>query len=414
MEKLFCEKCGKEIKEVTEASKYTRPVLCKKCLRKHQPSLLEIEASITEIMSANAEKVELEKIVEYPLSGEFDKVYGEPFDRVLHYAVVRKASDVHLKSMTAPVVRYQGTIIPLPEEKLSAESILEFIKLSGQEKTDKLDLGEELDYSFEFDGLRFRANAYKDMHGYNVSLRLLANLSTDFDVLGIPQILKQMVTKKSGLILVTGPTGSGKTTTLNCVINYINETQKTHIIILEDPIEFVHTNKQSIITQREIGKDTRTFRGAIEAALREDPDIIMVGEMREISSISAAITAAETGHLVLSTLHTKSAENTIDRVIDVFPPEQQAQIRTQLANVLIGVVSQQLVPSKSGLRRYLATEVMLANNAVKSLIRLQKTYMIPGSIQTSREEGMYTMQTSLDRLVKDNKITAETKDSYLQ
>lgn len=331
---------------------------------------------------------------------------------VLRYAIGQGASDVHFKTGLKPVVRVNGETRWTDFPPLSDEQIRTFARHTCPNGKIGEDRSKTADYSWEFEGIRFRCNAYHDLNGWCLSMRLLTIPQMSFEGLGIPPILKTLAEKKSGLILITGPTGSGKTTTLTCLIDYLNNRFSGHIITLEDPVEFVHHSKKSIISQREIGQDSPSYEQAVVEALREDPDVILIGEMREKESIASALRAAETGHLVLSTLHTKGAANTITRIIDVFPPEQQDQIRMQLSMSLLGVVSQQLLPKKDKSGRVLATEVMVASLAVQNLIRTQKVHMIPTTLQISSKEGMYTMRHSLEELLKQGLISQEDFENY--
>ena len=337
------------------------------------------------------------------------KIYG-----YLDTCINTKASDLHLKANQPPYMRFAGKLEEIDLLPLNTEEIYNFVHgYLTQEQAEKYASGGEADFSFSHNDYRIRCNVYRDLYGDNLALRLLALKPGDFSNLGIPLILKDYSKKRSGLILITGPTGSGKSTTLTCMLDYINHNKSAHIITLEDPIEYIHTSSKCIITQREIGKDTKSFGKAIEAAMRQDPDIIMVGEMRDLESVAAAIAAAETGHLVLSTLHTKGAENTVDRIIDMFPAGQQNQIRVQLGMTLLLVCSQQLVPGLEPGTRHLATEVMVCNQAIKNLIRTGKTHMISSTMQTSRKEGMFIMKDSLQQLFLDGKISQEEMEQYM-
>ncbi len=328
-------------------------------------------------------------------------------------ARAKGASDLHLKSGSPPVIRVAGMLEVLPGPPLEDQRLLGFLKSETSVDTERLLGGNQaFDFAVTLAGVRLRGNAYKDRRGVGIALRLLTLAVQDFAHLGIPEVLKTFAMRRSGLVLITGPTGSGKTTTLTCLIDYINGLRHSHIIMLEDPIEFIHTNKNCIITQREIGRDTPSFGDAITEAMREDPDIIMVGEMRDRASIEAALRAAETGHLVFSTLHTKGAVNSVSRIVDVFPPEQQEQIRTQLSMSLLAVVSQQLLPGINRGERHLAAEVLLVNDPVRSMIKQNKLHMVASTIQTSKKEGMHTMKSSLERLLYAGKITNEIFDAY--
>jgi twitching motility protein PilT len=274
------------------------------------------------------------------------------------------------------------------------------------------DIG-ELDLSYSIQGIgRFRVNVFKQRGSSAMALRVVAQQMPTLDKLGSPPILKDLTTKTRGLILVTGPTGSGKSTTLAAMINEINSTRSGHIITLEDPVEYLHKHKKSIVNQREVGHDTKSYSNALRAALREDPDVILVGEMRDLETISIAITAAETGHLVLSTLHTIGASKTIDRIIDVFPPYQQQQIKVQLSAVVEGIISQQLLPKADGKGRVAALEIMTATPAIRSLVREGKSHQIDSAIQTGGRYGMKSMDMSLVELFKKGLITAEDAAMY--
>lgn len=330
------------------------------------------------------------------------------------YAKAKGASDLHLDEGCSPYIRVAGELEPLEgEAPLRAEELRAFLEENTEiNPTRFLESNTAADFSVTMSGIRLRGNLYKDNGGINIALRLLTLVSKDFSELGIPQILKRLAERRSGLILITGPTGSGKTTTLTSLVDYINHVKREHIITLEDPIEFVHRNQNCIISQREIGRDARSFSDAITEAMREDPDIILVGEMRDHASIEAALRAAETGHLVLSTLHTKGAVNSITRIVDVFPAAQQNQIRTQLGMSLLGVISQQLLPGVVKGTRHLATEVLIANEPVRAMIRQNKLHLVASAIQTSLGEGMYTMRTSMERLFREHKITKDTFEAY--
>lgn len=266
----------------------------------------------------------------------------------------------------------------------------------------------EYDMSFSIPNIgRYRVNAYKQRGSVAVALRLVGTEIPAPESLGVPPSVVDLSQRKRGLVLVTGPTGSGKSTTLAAIIDKINNTRDAHIITLEDPIEYLHSHKLSMVNQREIGLDTQSYANALRAALREDPDVILVGEMRDFDTISVAITAAETGHLVLSTLHTIGAASTVDRVIDVFPPHQQQQIRVQLSNVIEAVVSQQLIPTADGRSRVAAFEVMHANHAVRNLIREGKSHQLVSVMQTNRKMGMITMDEAIQQLYMEGRITRE-------
>jgi twitching motility protein PilT len=266
----------------------------------------------------------------------------------------------------------------------------------------------ELDTSYSLpDVARFRVNVYQQRDAIGATFRLIPSVIKTVEELGLPPVVAELTRFPRGFVVVTGPTGSGKSTTLAAMVNVVNEERAAHVMTVEDPIEFLHTNKRSAVNQREVGQDTRGFAEAAKHVLRQDPDVILVGEMRDLETISIAITAAETGHLVFATLHTQDAPQTIDRIIDVFPPEQQQQVRVQLASTLQGVVSQQLVPTADGQGRVVAAEVLIATPAVRALIRASRTEQILGAIQTGGGSGMQTMDASLAKLVKAGRITRE-------
>ena len=328
---------------------------------------------------------------------------------LLCIGVERNASDVHLTVGMPPTYRIDGALVSLVENKLTPEDTLYLVKQALDEsRLNKLDEYGEIDFSYSIPTIgRFRVNAFKQRGSYAMVLRIIPLEIPLMDELGLPSILTDLSRLPRGLILVTGPTGSGKTTTLASIINKINTERRCHIITLEDPLEYLHKHKKSIVNQREVGSDTRNFANGLRGALREDPDVILVGEMRDLETISTAITAAETGHLVLSTLHTNGAAKTMERIIDVFPPFQQQQIRVQLASVIEAVISQQLLLKASGQGRIGAYEVMIATPAIRNLIREGKNHQIDTSIQTSGALGMNTMDTSLVNLYKRGEITKE-------
>ncbi len=332
---------------------------------------------------------------------------------LLEKLVKQGGSDLHISSNLPPAIRVDGKLKRLDYPPLAPEDVenLLFPMLSNEQRR-RLEQDWELDFSYGIEGLgRFRVNFYKDKGNYAAAFRTITSQVPSFDKLGLPDIVRTTAEKPRGLILVTGPTGSGKSTTLAAMIDYINTTKSEHILTIEDPIEFVHTSKSSIIHQRELGMDTRSFANALKSALREDPDIILVGEMRDHETIALALTAAETGHLVFGTLHTSSASQTIDRIIDVFPEGQQQQIRVQLANSLVAVFSQTLLPkvqpdgTKKG--RVMAQEIMLVNPAIANLIREAKAAQIYSTIQMNQGVGMQTLEMALANLYKQDLITLE-------
>ena len=329
---------------------------------------------------------------------------------LIKYGIDNRASDIHITTGVPPAFRIDGVLRYLDERPLSSDSIEALIKqILTEEKARELEFTGEIDTSYFIPSLgRFRMNIYKQRGCYAVAIRIIPSRIPTIEELGLPTIIKDLARLSRGLILVTGPTGSGKSTTLASIINQINQEKNCHIITLEDPIEYLHIHKKSIVNQREIKADTLSFSNGLRAALRQDPDVILVGEMRDLDTISTALTAAETGHLVLSTLHTSGAAKSIDRIIDVFPPHQQLQVRLQIASVIQAIISQQLLPKAIGKGRLLATEIMIATPAIRNLIREGKTYQIDNIIQTSKKEGMQTMDNSLLDLYKQGLITKET------
>ena len=335
---------------------------------------------------------------------------------LLAFAVEQNASDIHIAVGIPPKLRINGR---LTEVELPAMTPADAAEAIGSTMHDRhkqiLKERGEVDFSFASPETgRFRVNVFMDRGNMAAAYRKVDTIIPRPDQLGIPEAVVQLYKKKRGLVLVTGPTGSGKSTTLASIINKANENLTDHIITLEDPIEYIHKHKKSVVNQREVGMDTLSYANALRAALREDPDIILVGEMRDLETISTAITAAETGHLVFSTLHTIGAAATIDRVIDVFPPHQQQQIRVQLAMVLLAVISQQLMPTSDGKGRVAAYEVMHTVPAIASNIRDAKTHQIPSTIQTSKKMGMQTMDDAIFDLYHDLKISADTALEFAQ
>lgn len=328
---------------------------------------------------------------------------------LLREAVRRSASDLHCTTKAFPALRVGGKIIDLPSGKLTGDEISAFIQTIADENQRKeLAASGEVDFSFSIEEIgRFRANAYMQRGETSLAVRIIPGEIPPLGTLGLPPAVRNLANKARGLVIATGPTGAGKTTTLAALIDAINDTRRANIITLEDPIEYLHQNKRCLINQREIKSDTKTFASGLRAALREDPDIILVGEMRDLETISIALTAAETGHLVLTTLHTGGAAQTVDRIIDVFPAAQQQQIRTQLSLTLQGVIAQQLLPTKTG-GRALAAEVMLVSPAIRNLIREGKTHQIAATIQTSAKDGMKLMDTSIRELLQEGIIDLKT------
>lgn len=338
-------------------------------------------------------------------------------EQALEEAMKRGASDVHFSVGRPIMIRVDGALIPMNEEVLVPATVTDYMMplLSETQKHD-LEKKGEIDFAYSLQGVgRFRLNVFRQRGTYAAALRLLPFKIPTPEDLNLPSAIVEMTNKKRGLVLVTGPTGSGKSTTLASLINVINQRFAGHIITLEDPIEYLHKSSCAIVNQREIGLDTMGYAPALRAALRQDPDIILLGEMRDLDTIATAVTAAETGHLVFSTLHTIGAASTIDRVVDVFPPHQQEQIRIQLATVLECVVSQQLLPTddiEGG--RCGAFEVMIANPAIRNLIREGKTFQIPSMMQTNRKAGMITMDDALYELYIKGRIKQETALTFAQ
>ena len=327
---------------------------------------------------------------------------------LLELTVKEGASDLHLTVGISPIIKVNGKLVRLEHEILRPEDTEAYAREILQDAYEKYDAIGEYDTSYSIHGKgRFRVNIYKQRNSTALAIRVISLDMPTLDSLGYPDTLKDICNLKRGLVLVTGPTGSGKSTTLAALINEINSNRESHIITIEDPIEFLHKHNKSIVNQREIGKDTLSYERALKAALREDPDVILIGEMRDLETISTAITAAETGHLVFSTLHTIGAAKTIDRIVDVFPPHQQEQIKIQLASVLQTIISQQLVETIDG-ERTASLEIMVATPAIKNLIREGKTHQIESSIQTGSKYGMRTMDMELSNLYREGVITQET------
>ncbi len=337
-------------------------------------------------------------------------------ETLLHEANKQEASDIHITTGIAPVIRVHGQLMALEGERLTPQMTEELIKqlLINPKHQETFKQNGEVDFSFAKPGIgRYRVNVFRQRGSYAAAIRHVPTEIPAMSDIGLPeQALCDLCNHRSGLILVTGPTGSGKSTTLATMIDYINRTRGSHILTLEDPIEYLHKHQKSLVNQREIGVDSASYGSALKAALREDPDVILVGEMRDLETISIAITAAETGHLVLSTLHTVGAIETIDRIVDVFPPYQQEQIKVQLAHVLKGVISQQLIPCIDNRSRAVALEIMLSTPATSHLIREGKTHQLYSVIQTGTRQGMITMESALSQLYRQDRITAEQVKNY--
>lgn len=332
----------------------------------------------------------------------------------LQYVIDNKASDLHLISGIPPTLRVDGELKPIESVGvLTPDQISELLKgILSSEQLEFLAVNKELDFSFAFSEKgRFRVNAYTQKNSLAAAFRLIPLDIPDIDTLGLPKLLHSFTTLKQGFILVTGPTGHGKSTTLAAILNEINKTRATHIVTIEDPIEFVFRPEKSIVSQREMRGDTHSWQVALRSVLREDPDVVLVGEMRDYETIAAALTVAETGHLVFATLHTNSAAQTIDRIVDVFPEEQQKQVMLQLSNVIEAVFSQRLIPSVTK-GRVVTYEMMLGTTAIRTAIREGKTHQIESILETSQEAGMSTLERSLADLVKRGIITMETAQSW--
>jgi twitching motility protein PilT len=339
-------------------------------------------------------------------------------DAYLKLIKEKNASDLHLRVGSPPLMRLHGDLLPAKESdapltQARALALIEEIML--REQKDAWHAKYDLDFSYEILGVaRFRVNAFFTRMGPAAALRLIPYEIKSLEALGLPGQILKFADYRKGMLLVTGATGSGKSTTLATLVDYINRGRKEHILTIEDPIEFVHENKGCLVTQREVGQHTHSFAIALRAALREDPDVILVGELRDLETIELALTAAETGHLVLSTVHTNSASDTIDRIINVFPEAQQQQVRQVASNVLIGVVAQNLLKRKDIYGRCVATEIMVCTAAISNLIREGKSHQIPSSIQTGRKEGMETMDQSLMRLLQAGKVHPEEAYQFAQ
>jgi twitching motility protein PilT len=331
-------------------------------------------------------------------------------EQLLRLVVEQGATDLHLSANLAPHLRVDDQLVPTDHGALSGEEVRELAySLLTPEKIERFERWKELDFAFSLEGLaRFRANYFVQQGYVGVAIRMLPFRILSFAELGLPvPIVTDLSNKPKGLVLITGATGSGKTTTLAAMVDYVNASKKYHIITIEDPIEYVHTSQKSIVDQREVGADTQSFAQALKHVLRQDPDVILIGEMRDLETIETALIVAETGHLVLATLHTSDAVQTVNRIVDVFPSHQQNQVRIQLSLELLGVISQQLIPKASGRGRVLGTEVLMANHAVRALIREQKIHQLYSVIQTGQKEGMRTMNQSLYDLYLNRVISLD-------
>jgi twitching motility protein PilT len=336
------------------------------------------------------------------------------FAEVLLEVIDRRASDLHITAGAAPMIRIRGRLAPMEGYPVltptDTREIVYSILSDGQRQ--KFETNWQIDFAYQIPGKgRFRVNAYFQRAAVGAALRLVPFDVVPLETLGLPPVVADFATKPRGLVLVTGPTGSGKSTTLASIIDVINSTREEHIMTIEDPIEFLHRHKKCMVNQRELGSDATSFADALRAALRQDPDVILVGEMRDLETIGTAITAAETGHLVFATLHTQDCPQTIDRIIDVFPSEQQGQIRAQLSVALQGIMTQTLLPTADGSGRTVAAEVLVPTPAVRNLIREGKTHQVYSVIQTGGSHGMQTMDASLATLVRSGKITKQLAES---
>lgn len=333
--------------------------------------------------------------------------------QIIEEARERGASDIHISEGLPLRFRIQGRLIKMEDQTPPEETRQAILSMLSEQNRTIFDKGEDIDFAIQtIDGNRQRVNIFRQQGKAAATIRLLNNHIPTLEELKLPDVLRQLAEQPRGLILVTGPTGSGKSTTLAAMINYINERRAEHIVTIEDPIEYVYNEKQSIIHQREVGVDTKGFASALRSVLREDPDVILVGEMRDYETISAALTAAETGHLVMSTLHTTGAAQTIDRIIDACPSESQNQIRTQLSSILNGVVTQCLIPTADQQRRAAATEVLIGTDAVCNLIRENKCHQLNTVMQSGAAHGMHTLNTDLARLVRMGVISKENAKKY--
>ncbi len=338
----------------------------------------------------------------------------ETLKKLINLAIEYNASDIHLSSDNMAALRIHGDLDYIKDFGIfERETLTNFLdEILSDSQSEKFYRTGDLDFAFTFNNQRFRGSAYREMHGVSITFRLIPSVIKSLDELGLPEVLKTIAGRHRGLFLVTGPTGHGKSSTLAAIVSEINHNRKCHIVTIEDPIEYIHTPAKSVIHQREIGSDTENFASGIRHVLRQDPDVILIGEMRDLETISAAITAAETGHLVLGTLHTQDASQSIERIVDVFPPHQQNQIRLQLAYTLIGICSQQLLPAEGFAGRFCATELLLSTPAVRSNVREGKTSSLRNSMLTGLNTGMHTMEQDLARLYRAGKISKSTAKDF--
>jgi len=361
---------------------------------------------MTMIIKQKDNKMPATKIQKVPI----EELLKPNFEEFLKIMVEKGASDLHLRVPSPPVLRIDGRLIPQTELPTMTPELIEDIlnSITSNEQKELFYRENELDFALSYPGLaRFRVSVLRQRDSLSIALRQVPFTIPTIDSLGLPQLLKKLILKPRGLILITGPTGSGKSTTLAAMVNHLNENEARNIITIEDPIEYLYMNKKCLIAQRELRQDTKSFNIALKHALRHDPDVIIVGEMRDLETISTAISAAETGHLVLGTLHTTDTPQTIDRMLDMFPPEQQQQVRLQLSQVIEAICCQTLLRRACGKGRVAAFEVMIANSAVRNLIRERKTFEITSVIQLNTIIGMQTLDQSLANLVRDHTATIE-------
>lgn len=367
-------------------------------------------APVAEVVAPVAEPVAVTETVEVqPVAAG-----GVTIEPLLEECIKRDASDLHLQVGLPPILRLDGVLHPVTTyTALSNEDVQRLVFSTLDAEQQKILIKDkEFDYSFAFGDLgRFRVNAFHEKGNMAAAFRLIPNVIKSIEDLGLPGVVADFADHPNGLVLVTGPTGSGKSTTLAALVDKINTEKAVHIITIEDPIEFTHRSKRAVVAQREVHYDTYSFAAALRSILREDPDVVLIGEMRDLETIQAAITVAETGHLVFATLHTNSAAQSIDRMIDVFPAHQQPQIRTQLSNILVGICSQRLVPAING-GRIAVAEIMIANSAVRAIIREGKTHQLDMTIQTGADQGMQTMDRELARYVKEGTISYDDARQY--
>lgn len=330
-------------------------------------------------------------------------------DTLVEYARQNDCSDIHITSAEAPVFRKLGELYAGPYVGTREDYRQLILSMLNPLQHEELQLGHDLDFSFEnTGGLRYRANVYHQQGELAAAIRVLSNVIPTLESLHLPEVIRTLAEQPRGIVLVTGPTGSGKSTTLAAMVDYINENRRAHIITIEDPIEYVHTSKKCLVHQREVHRDVSSFGAALRSAMREDPDVILVGEMRDFETISAVVTAAETGHLVFSTLHTTGAAQTIDRIVDTYPPQSQGMIRSQLSGVLRGIITQILVPLADRSGRTVATEILTGSDAVLNLIREGKFHQLGSTMQSSAQLGMHTLASDLANLIKQGRITQDT------